>query len=102
VLLVWEGSSRREEALVMREGKVRIFDQALAQVSTSLNVERAKADAAWQECLDKMEVHTPRGKHILHLDKILAEKKVERDGREQDLVLHHKNVTRRNAAGQNL
>jgi hypothetical protein len=49
-----------------------------------------------------MEVHTPRGKHILHLDKILAEKKVERDGREQDLVLDHKNVTRRNAAGQNL
>jgi hypothetical protein len=51
-------------------------------------VERTKAEATRQEYLNKIEAHTAHGKHVLGLDKILEEKKVELDGREWDLELH--------------
>jgi hypothetical protein len=87
-LLAWEGElTWREEALATREDKVRVFEQALIQASAALDAERAKADAARQEYLNKMEAHTACGKDILDLNRILAEKKVELDGREQDLEL---------------
>jgi hypothetical protein len=47
-------------------------------------VEWTKAKATRKEYLDKMAAHTTCAKHSLGLDKILGEKKVELDGREQD------------------
>jgi hypothetical protein len=49
-------------------------------------VERTKAEATWQEYLDKIQAHTAYNKQILCLDKILEEK-VELDGRERNLEL---------------
>jgi hypothetical protein len=43
--------------------------------------------ATRKEYLDKMVAHTYHAKHSLGLDKILGEKKVELDGRKQDLEL---------------
>jgi hypothetical protein len=40
-----------------------------------------------KEYLDNMEAHTARTKHSLSLDKMLGDKKVELNGREQDLRL---------------
>jgi hypothetical protein len=81
-LLVREELSWREEALVAREEK------ALVYVSSDLDAEWAKAEATQKEYLDKMEAHTSRTKNSLDLDKMLGEKKVQLDEREQDLDLH--------------
>jgi hypothetical protein len=87
-LLAWEEElTRREEALAAWEERVRISEKALAQVSVDLDAERAKAEATRKEYLDKMEVHTAHAKHSLNLDKMLGEKKVKLDRREQDLSL---------------
>jgi hypothetical protein len=50
----------------------RILEQAILQVSATLDAESPKADAARPVYLDKMEAHTTRGKLVLDLDKILA------------------------------
>jgi hypothetical protein len=72
-LLVWEDDlTRRDEALTMREAKAGIFEKALAQVSITLNVERDKVEATWQEYLDKIQAHSDRAKTSLGLDKILG------------------------------
>jgi hypothetical protein len=87
-LLAWEEElTRREEALAAWEERARISEKALAQVSVDLDAERAKAEATRKEYLDKMEVHTAHTKHSLDLDKMLGEKKVKLDRREQDLSL---------------
>jgi hypothetical protein len=86
---VWEEElTRREEALAAREDKAWILEKALAKVSADLDTEQTKADATQKEYLDKMAAHTAQAKHSLGLDKLLGEKKVELDGREQDLELH--------------
>jgi hypothetical protein len=77
----------REEALATWEERARISEKALAQVSADLDAERANAEATRKEYLNKMEVHTAHAKHSLNLDKMLGEKKVELDRREQDLSL---------------
>jgi pyridoxine 5'-phosphate synthase PdxJ len=84
---VIEGLHVREGELTRREEKVRISEKALVQVSITIDVKRTKAEATRQEYLDKIEAHTARGKHILGLNKMLEEKKVELDGRERDLEL---------------
>jgi hypothetical protein len=72
-LLVWEDDlTRRDEALTMREAKAGIFEKALAQVSITLNVERDKVEATWQEYLDKIQAHSDHTKTSLGLDKILG------------------------------
>jgi hypothetical protein len=53
---------RWEEALIVRDDKAWISEHALAQASTALDEERAKADAARQEYLNKIEAHTACGK----------------------------------------
>jgi hypothetical protein len=81
-----EGGSPR------REGeKVRISGKALAQVS-----------AARQEYLDKIEAHTDCGKLVLNLDKMLEEKRVDLDEREQDLELRSTHWQRRRPGGSTL
>jgi hypothetical protein len=77
----------REEALATWEEKARISEKALTKVSADLDVERAKVEATRKEYLNKMVAHTARAKQSLGLDKMLREKKVELDGREQDLNL---------------
>jgi hypothetical protein len=85
LLLMWEEElTWREEALTAWEEKAGISEKALANVSTDLDVEWTKAKATRKEYLDKMAAHTTCAKHSLGLDKILGEKKVELDGREQD------------------
>jgi hypothetical protein len=66
---------------------VRILEKALAKVNADLNAEWAKAKATRKEYHDKMEAHTAHAKHSVVLNKILGEKKVELDQREQDLSL---------------
>jgi hypothetical protein len=61
---------------------VSISEHALVQVSTTLDVERAKVNATRQVYLNMMKPHTAHGKHVLDLGKILAEKKVKPNGRE--------------------
>jgi hypothetical protein len=86
--LVWEGElTQREEALAMREDETRISEQALVQASTVLDEERAKDNPTRQEYLNKIEAHTTGGKHVLDLDRVLAEKKVELDVGERGLEL---------------
>jgi hypothetical protein len=87
-LLAREEMPWREEALVAREEKARISEKALVYVSSDLDAEWAKAEATQKEYLDKMEAHTSRTKNSLGLDKMLGEKKVQLDEREQDLDLH--------------
>jgi hypothetical protein len=73
--LTWEGElTRWEEAPAAREDEVRTSEQALVQASTALDEERAKADAAPQEYLNKIEAHTARGKEVLDLNKVFAKK----------------------------
>jgi hypothetical protein len=62
---------RREEVRTAWELKAKISKKALVMVSADLDVEWAKVEATRKEYLDKM----------------LAEKKVQLDGREQDLHL---------------
>jgi hypothetical protein len=64
-------------------------------------VERTKAEATWQEYLDKIKAHTAYNKQILCLDKILEEKKVELDGRERNLELRVAALTEAQAWGIN-
>jgi hypothetical protein len=87
-LVVWEEELMwREVALAAWEEKARISKKALVKVSANLDVEREKAEATHKEYIDKMEVHIAYAKHGLDLDKMLGEKKVQLDGREQDLDL---------------
>jgi hypothetical protein len=58
----------------------------MVKISVNLNAERAKTEATRQEYLDKMCVHTAHAKHALSLDKMLGEKKVMLDEKEQDLA----------------
>jgi hypothetical protein len=80
--------TQREEALTVWEEKAGISEKALAKVSADLNVEQTKVDATQKEYLDMMAAHTTRAKHSLSLIKMLGEKKVELNEREQDLELH--------------
>jgi hypothetical protein len=48
-----------------------------------------------------MVAHTARAKHSLSLDKLLGEKKVEIDGREQDLELREVALARRRPGDSN-
>jgi hypothetical protein len=77
----------REEALTTWELKAKTSKKALVMVSANLDVEWAKVEATRKEYLDKMEGHTTHARHSLDLDKMLAENKVQLDGREQDLDL---------------
>jgi hypothetical protein len=79
-----EELTSREEALAMREEKVRISEKALTKVSADLDNEWAKAKATWKEYLNKIEAHTTHAKQSLGLDKMLGEKKVLLDRRERD------------------
>jgi hypothetical protein len=83
-----EEPTRKEQALTMREEKVRISVKALTQVSVALDAERAKAKATQQEYLDKIQTHTDRGNKVHDPDRMLGERKEELDGRERDLELH--------------
>jgi hypothetical protein len=66
---------------------VRVSENALTKVNVDHDTERAKDEATQKEYLDKMAAHTIRAKHSLGLDKMLGEKKVKLNGREQDLNL---------------
>jgi hypothetical protein len=58
-LLAWEEELiQREEALAVREEKVKISERALVKVSVDLDVEMAKAKATRKEYLNRMEAHT--------------------------------------------
>jgi hypothetical protein len=101
-LLAQEGELiGRAEALAAREDKVRISKQALIQVSAAFDAEQVENDVAKQEYLDKMEAHTAHSKHILDLNKILVEMKVELDGRERDLELRTTALAEAQARGLN-
>jgi dynactin complex subunit len=63
------------------------MEKGLTKVSANIDMERTKSEATQKEYLDKMATHTARAKHSLGLDKMLGEKKVELDGRDQDLEL---------------
>jgi hypothetical protein len=80
---------------------VRISEQALVQVSAILDAEQAKVNATRQVYLDKMEAHTAHGMLELDLNKILAEKKVELDGKERDLELRATALAEAQAWGHN-
>jgi hypothetical protein len=64
--------TRREEALTVKEEKAGISRKALAKVSADLDAERNKAEATWQEYLNKRAAHKACAKHSLELDKILG------------------------------
>jgi hypothetical protein len=49
-----------------------------------------------------MEAHTARTKHSLSLDKMLGERKVQLDGREQDLDLREATLVEEQSQGLNL
>jgi hypothetical protein len=72
----------------VREEKSTISEKALVKANTDLDAERAKNNATHQEYLDKLCGHTAHAKHTLGLDKMLGEKKVLLDKKEQDLALH--------------
>jgi hypothetical protein len=77
-----------EEAPAAREERAKISRKDLVKVSVDLDFEWPKAEATRKEYLDKMEVHKVHARHSLGLDKMLGEKKVQLDGREQDLDMH--------------
>jgi hypothetical protein len=82
-----EELTRREEVRAVWEGKARILEKALTNVSADLRAEWAMVKATQKEYLDKMESHIAHAKHSLSLDKMLGEKKVELGRRERDLSL---------------
>jgi hypothetical protein len=88
LLMREEELTRREEALVAREEKAGISGKALAEVSTALDTHQTKAKATQNEYLNKIHAHTTHAMHSLGLNKILGEKRVELDEREQDQGLH--------------
>jgi UDP-N-acetylmuramoylalanine-D-glutamate ligase len=101
LLLAWEEELRRmEEVLAVWEEKARILEKALTKVSADLT-KQAKAEATQKEYLDKMEAHTTRPKHSLGLDKMLGEKKVKLDGREQNLSLREAALVEARSQGLN-
>jgi hypothetical protein len=57
------------------------------KVSADLDAELAKTKEHHQEYLNKMRTHTDRAKHTLGLKKMLGEKKVQLDKKEQYLTL---------------
>jgi hypothetical protein len=61
---------------------VRISKKALTQLSSALDGEQTKAEAVRQEYLDNIEANNACGKHVLDLDKMLGENRVELDERE--------------------
>jgi hypothetical protein len=67
-----EELTRREEALAAREGKVRISEKALTQVSATLDSEWAQAEATRWEYLDKIQAHTDHGNQVLDLNNMLG------------------------------
>jgi hypothetical protein len=85
----------------VREEKAEILEKALAKVSADLDAEWTEAEATRKEYLDKMAAHTTHAKHSLSLDKMLGEKKVELDGREQDLELHEAEMAEAQTQGLN-
>jgi hypothetical protein len=88
LLLSWEEELMwREEALVVREEKVKISEKSLTQVSATLDTEWAQAEATQQEYLDKIQAHTDHGKHVPDLNKMLGERKEELGRKERDLEL---------------
>jgi hypothetical protein len=96
-----EELTQREDALVTLEEKARIYDRALVKVSTDRDAKWAKTKATHQEYLNKMHAHTARAKHTLSLDKMLGEKKVLLDGKEQNLTLHEAALMEAQAQGLN-
>jgi hypothetical protein len=82
-----EELTRREEVRAVWEGKARILEKALTNVSADLRAEWAMVKATQKEYLNKMESHIARAKHSLSLDKMLGEKKVELGRTERDLSL---------------
>jgi ribosomal protein L16 Arg81 hydroxylase len=74
-----EELTRREQALAAREEKMRISKKALTHVSAALDAERAKAEAARQEYLEKIQAHTDRDMQVLDLNKMLGKRKEELD-----------------------
>ncbi len=91
----------REEVLTIQEEKARISEKSLSKVSADLDAEWAKAKATRKEYIDKMETHTARAKHSLGLDKMLGEKKVKLNIREQDLELRGEALAEVQARGLN-
>jgi uncharacterized damage-inducible protein DinB len=96
-----EELTRREEPLAVWEEKAGISEKALAKVSADLDAERTKAEATRKENLNKMVAHITRAKHSLILDKMLGEKKVKLNGREQDLELRGEALAEVQARGLN-
>jgi hypothetical protein len=54
--------------------KAGIFEKALAYVSTTLDAEQAKAEAAQQGYLDKIDAHSTHAKQSLSVYKTLGDK----------------------------
>jgi hypothetical protein len=94
--------TQREEALAVREEKAKISKKALVKVSADLDAEWAKADATQKEYLDKMKAHTAYYQHSLGLNRMLGDKKVLLDGREQDLDLCEVALVEAQSRGLNL
>jgi hypothetical protein len=65
-----------EEAIAVWEKGVKVSEQALGKVSLELDVERAKTEATRHGYLQKLQANTTSMKHTLDLDKMLQEKKV--------------------------
>jgi hypothetical protein len=75
-LLLWaEELMQREEALVTRVEKARIFEMALVKVSANLDAKQEITEATRKDYLDKMEAHTARAKHSLSLNKMLRRRR---------------------------
>jgi hypothetical protein len=73
----------------------------LVKVSADLDVEWAKTKTTRQEYLDKMHAHITHVKHTLGLYKLLGEKKVLLDEKEQDLELQEAALAEAQAQGLN-
>jgi hypothetical protein len=99
---VWEEElMRREEVLTLQEKEAKTSKGAIVKVSADLDAEWAKAEATWKDYLHKMEAHATHARHSLGLDKMLGEKKVELNGREQDLDLREATLVEARSWGLN-
>jgi hypothetical protein len=96
-----EELTRREEALAVREGKARISKKAITQVSATLGMEWAQAEATRWEYLDKIQAHTDHGNQVLDLDNMLGERKEQLDRKEWDLELRVVALAKAQARGLN-
>jgi hypothetical protein len=84
-----EGRGPRREG-----GEGEDLRESPCPVSASLVEVWTKVEAARQEYLNKMAVHTARGRQVLDFDKMLGEKRARLDDREWDLELRTATLAR--------